>query len=143
MLGVEADSFLPNQQRDRCNFARQCETRHLRPHPFGNQSSVKLLERPGLGGSDDGCSLEDIFELVVMIAVEPAQRDLLLRYFVLSIKGCSFLEGLRRTLKTYSARGTLLYCVHLKSTWIGYIWITLLQTSIRRHFTIGKITVIH
>jgi hypothetical protein len=32
------------------------------------------------------------------------------RYLVLVIKGCSFLEGLRRTLKTYSKRGPL-YCV--------------------------------
>src|ERR1700693_2734241 len=42
MLGVEADSFLPNDQRDRCNFARQCQACHLQPHPLGNQSRVLL-----------------------------------------------------------------------------------------------------
>src|ERR1700687_2012260 len=80
MLGVERDSFLPNDQRDRCNFACQCETRHLRPDSLGHQSSVKLLERPGLGGGDDGCALENVFELVIVIAVETAQRYLLFRW---------------------------------------------------------------
>src|ERR1700682_6236259 len=80
MLGVEADSFLPNDQRDRCNFAGQRETRHLRPDSLGHQSSVKFLERPGLGGGYDGFALENVFELVIVIAVEPAQRYLPLRW---------------------------------------------------------------
>src|SRR5450432_3063141 len=39
-------------------------------------------------------------------------------YLVLVIKGCSFLEGLSRTLKTYSKRGALLYCVRLPVKWV-------------------------
>ena len=78
MLGVEADSSLPDDQRDCSDFARQRETRHLWPDPLGNQSSVKLLEGPGLGGGDDGCPLENVFQFVIVIAVEPAQRYLLL-----------------------------------------------------------------
>ena len=85
MLGVEADSFLPNDQRNRSDLPRQGQARHLWPHPFGNQSSVKLLERPGLGGGDDGCALENVFEIVIVIAVEPAQRYLLLRGLQLPI----------------------------------------------------------
>ena len=74
MLGVEADSFLPDDQNDRCNFARQRQTRHLRPDALGHQGIVKFLERSGFAGRDDGCALEDIFEIVIVIAVEPAQR---------------------------------------------------------------------
>ena len=46
---------------------------------FGHQSNVKFLERPGLAGGEDRCALEDFFQFVVVIAVEPAQRDLSLR----------------------------------------------------------------
>ena len=73
MLGVEGNSFLPDDQRDRCNFARQRKSRHLRTDALGHQSRVKFLERPGLGGGDVGCSLENIFQLVIVVAVELAQ----------------------------------------------------------------------
>src|SRR5258706_14093651 len=46
-------------------------------------------------------------------------------YLVLVIKWCSFLEGLSRTLKTYSKRGTL--------------YIALSQSSILRHRTAGSL----
>src|ERR1019366_6053881 len=85
MLSVEADSFLPDDQNDRCNFACQRETRHLRADSLGNQGCVKLLERPRLGGSDDGCALENVFEIMIVIAVEPAQRYLLLGWLQLPI----------------------------------------------------------
>ncbi len=75
MLGVERDSFLPNDQSDGRNFACQGETRHLRPDSLGHQGRVEFLERPRLGGGDDGCALENIFQLVIVIAVEPPQRN--------------------------------------------------------------------
>ena len=79
MFGVEAYSFLPDDQRDRCNFARQRQASHLRPHPFGNESSIELLERASLGGGEGRGTLEQVLEIVIMIAVEPAKRYLLLR----------------------------------------------------------------
>jgi hypothetical protein len=85
MLGVEVDSSLPDDQRDRCNLARQSEPRHLRSDSLGHQSIVKLLERSGFGGGDDGCALEDVFEIMIVIAVEPAQRYLPLRWSQLPI----------------------------------------------------------
>jgi hypothetical protein len=36
MFGVETDSFLPNEQSDRRNLARQGEPRHRRFHSSGN-----------------------------------------------------------------------------------------------------------
>src|SRR5579863_539485 len=79
MLGVERNSFLPNDQSDRRNFACQGQPCHLRPNALGHQSRVKFLERAGLGGSDDGCALENVFQFVIVIAIEPAQRDRPLR----------------------------------------------------------------
>jgi hypothetical protein len=55
MFGVEAHSFLPNNQRNGCNLPRQGQTRHLRTDPLGHQRSVKLLKRTGLGRGH-GCS---------------------------------------------------------------------------------------
>ena len=72
MLGVEADSFLPDQQSDRSDLARQGQARHLRSDSFGHQSSVELLERPGLGGGEDGRTLEDVLQFVIVVAIEPA-----------------------------------------------------------------------
>src|ERR1700730_11697644 len=43
MFGVEAHSFLPDNQCDGCNLPRQSQTRHLRTDPLGHQRSVKLL----------------------------------------------------------------------------------------------------
>src|SRR2546427_5645519 len=37
-------------------------------------------------------------------------------------RGCSFLEGLRRTLQTYSKRGALLYCVGFSECGPGAAW---------------------
>jgi hypothetical protein len=79
-LGVEADSFFPEEQRDRSDLARQGQASHLRPDSIAHQSRVKLLERPGLGGGDEGCALEDVFEIVIVIAVQPPLRYLLLRW---------------------------------------------------------------
>src|SRR5580658_8092686 len=58
MLGVERDSFLPDEQSDRGDFARQRQPRHLRPDALGYQSRVEFLERARLGSGDDGYALE-------------------------------------------------------------------------------------
>src|SRR5580698_1599560 len=50
--GVEAYSFLPDDQDDRCDFACQGQPCHLRLYSFADLSIVKLLERPCLGGGN-------------------------------------------------------------------------------------------
>ena len=72
--GVEAYSFLPDDQGDRCDFACQGQPCHLRLYPFADLSIVKLLERPGLGGGNCRGTLEQIFEIVIVILVESANR---------------------------------------------------------------------
>ena len=44
MFGVETCSFLPDDQSDRRDFARQGETSHRRFHAFGEQRAVELLK---------------------------------------------------------------------------------------------------
>ena len=68
MFGVETNSFLPNDQSDRRNLARQREPRHRRLHSSGYQSGVKFLERAGDGSGPDRGTLEDIFQIVIVIS---------------------------------------------------------------------------
>ena len=65
--GVEVDSFLPNGQRNRSDLARQRQARHLRLDPLGDQRIVKLLERTSLDSGDGRGTLEQIFEIVIVI----------------------------------------------------------------------------
>jgi len=84
ILGVETGSFLPEVQGDRRNLARQRQTGHLWTDALGQQGSIELLKRTRLVGSDDGRTLEQIFQIVIMIGVEPANRDLFVRPVELS-----------------------------------------------------------
>src|ERR1017187_1139741 len=72
MFGVEANSFLPNDQSDGRDLARQSEACHGWLHPSGHQSGVELLERAGDGSGPGRGSLEDIFQIVIVVGVEPA-----------------------------------------------------------------------
>ena len=85
IVGVEAGSFLPDGQSNDGDLARQGQTRHLWFDPLGHQRIVKLLERSGLGSSDGRSALVEILQIVVVIAIHPANRHLLLRALELSI----------------------------------------------------------
>ena len=79
LFSVETRSFLPHDQSDRGDLARQSQTRHLRLHPFGNESVIEPLERALDSRGANGCTLEDIFQIVVMVFVQPADGQGLLR----------------------------------------------------------------
>src|SRR6266853_3069401 len=81
ILGVEAHSFLPYDQYDGGNLSRQGQACHLRSHPFGHQGRVEFLERTGFDGSDGGGTLKQILQIVIAVAVESANRNLLLGSF--------------------------------------------------------------
>src|ERR1700677_308782 len=85
MLDVEACSFLPNGQSDGRHLARQGQTRHLRPHSLGQQAFVKLLERSGLGSGHRGSTLEQVLQIVIVIAIQPTNRSRLFRALQLSL----------------------------------------------------------
>src|ERR1700730_546594 len=70
MFGVEIRSFLPDNQRDRCNLPRQGETSHRWFRPLGEQRLVEIVERSRGDAGHGGRTLENILEIVVMILVE-------------------------------------------------------------------------
>src|SRR5580700_1867586 len=71
MFGVETDSFLPNDQSDGCDLARQRETRHRHLHSFGEQSGVEILKGSWYDTGQGGRTFEDVFQIMVMVGVEP------------------------------------------------------------------------
>src|ERR1700691_6410916 len=85
MFGVETDSFLPDDQSDSRDLARQSEARHRWFHPLGHQSGMELVERSGDGSGPSRGTLEDIFQIVIVIGVEPANGQEFLGAFQLSL----------------------------------------------------------
>src|ERR1700693_1058441 len=76
-LGVEVFSFLPQSQRNGCNLARPCETRHGVLDAFGQRSLVEILEWSGLHTRPGGGSFEQPFQIMVVILVQAAYEPLL------------------------------------------------------------------
>src|SRR5882724_7270625 len=72
VCSVETHSFLPHDQSDGGDLACQGQTRHRWLHLFSNQRHVELLERPDDSCRPNGRTLEDIFQIVVVVFVEPA-----------------------------------------------------------------------
>ena len=78
MFCVETNSFLPNEQSDGRDLACQGEPRQMRLHASGDAVLVKALERSSGGRRSCRRTLEDIFQIVIMVDVEPANgQDLL------------------------------------------------------------------
>src|SRR5580700_3657595 len=90
MLGVETNSFLPNQQSDGRDLARQGEACHGWLHPSGHQSGVELLERSRDGSGPGRGTLEDIFQIVIVVGVETANGQELLAAFQLALHDSVF-----------------------------------------------------
>src|SRR5215472_10750071 len=66
MFRIETRSFLPNQQSDRRNLARQSKPGHVRLHSPRHASFVKVLERPAVTSRPGGCALEDVFQIMIV-----------------------------------------------------------------------------
>src|ERR1700731_4330120 len=75
IVGVETYLLLPNDQRDRGNLPRQGQARHRGLPSLSQQSLVEIVERSSSGAGSHSCSLENIFEVVVVIRIETAQCD--------------------------------------------------------------------
>ena len=85
MLGVEAHSFLPDDQGNSRHLARQSQTRHFRPDSLSHQRIVKLFERAGLGSGHGGSTLKYILQFMIVIAIQPTNRGRFLRALQLSL----------------------------------------------------------
>src|SRR5271165_6992608 len=85
MFGVETHSFLPNDQSDGRDLARQSESRHRWLHPSRYETDVELLKRSTDGSSPSRRTLEDIFQIVIVVGVEPANNQEFLGAFQLAL----------------------------------------------------------
>jgi len=64
--------FLPNQQSDGCDLARQGQARHRWFHAAGQASLVEFLKRSDGSSRSCGRALKDIFQIMIVIFVQSA-----------------------------------------------------------------------
>src|SRR5207245_2987284 len=95
MFWVETNSFLPNEQSGGRDLTRQGEARQMRLHASGDAGLVKVLEGSHGRGGSRRCTLEDIFQIVIMVDVEPADGQDLLGAFQLATDEAIFPTGVR------------------------------------------------
>src|ERR1022692_692917 len=91
--GAQTCSFLPDDQSDRRDLARQSETSHRHFHPFGEQRGVEILKGSGCNASQGGRTLEDVFQIMVMVGVEPSDSQHFFGTLQLSIQETIFGAG--------------------------------------------------
>src|SRR6202030_2126885 len=70
LFGVETFLLLPKCPSNSRDLARQRQTSHLRLHPLGQQSRVKIVEWPRATAGPGGRTLEDLFHGMVVISVQ-------------------------------------------------------------------------
>ena len=93
MFCVETNSFLPNVQSDGRDLARQGQPRQVRLHASGDAGLVKVLEGSCCRGSSRRCTLEDIFQIVIMVDVQAADGQNFLGAFELATNDAVFTAG--------------------------------------------------
>src|SRR5580765_7523694 len=90
MFSVETNSFLPNEQSDGRDLARQGQARHRWFQTAGDASLVEFLKRSGRSSRSRGSTLEDIFQIVIVIFVQSADGHCFLRAFQLTANEAIF-----------------------------------------------------
>src|SRR6476646_370057 len=90
MFSVETNSFLPNEQSDGRDLARQGQARHRWFQTAGNARLVESLKRSGRSSRSRGSTLEDIFQIMIMIFVQSADGHSFLRAFQLAANDAVF-----------------------------------------------------
>ena len=106
MFGVETCSFLPDDQCDRGNLPRQGEASHRWLHPLGKQSLAKMVKRSTGNASHCGGTLEDIFEVVVMVRIQSPKLLRFLGALQLSFDIAVLRTVVRLQSKTAGVRGS-------------------------------------
>src|SRR4029077_10154568 len=71
LFDVETFLLFPKCQGDGRDLARQCQTRHLRLHPFGQQTRVEMVEGSPATAGPGGGPLASLFHLMVVISIQP------------------------------------------------------------------------
>lgn len=84
MFSVETHSFLPDQQSDRGNLPGQRQTRHRWLHATRHHGRVEILQRSGGDRRTRSRALENILQIVIVISIQPTDRNRSLRSLDLS-----------------------------------------------------------
>ena len=72
--------LLPDDQCDGGNLPRQGQARHRGFPPLSKQMLIEIVERPIAAAADSGgCTLENIFEVVIVILIQATKRYRFLR----------------------------------------------------------------
>jgi hypothetical protein len=69
LFRVEMCSFLPDDERDRCNLSRQGEASHCWLHAFREQALVEVVERSLPAAGHIRRTLEDHFHIMIVILI--------------------------------------------------------------------------
>ena len=69
IVGVETYLLLPHDQGDRGNLPRQSQARHRRLPSLGEQIVIEIAQWSGRSASSHRCTLENIFEIVVVVLI--------------------------------------------------------------------------
>src|ERR1700739_4689986 len=78
--GVEMYLLLPDDQCDRGNLPRQGQARHRGFPPLSKQMLIEIVEWPIAAAADSsGCSLKNIFEVVIVVLIQATKRYWFLR----------------------------------------------------------------
>src|SRR5438128_5439473 len=85
LLGVEAFSFLPNAQGNGGDLARQRQARHGGLQAFGQQAFIELTERAVDNAGRRRRTLKQVFQIVIVVAVESADEHRFLGAHQLSV----------------------------------------------------------
>src|SRR5208283_1210161 len=68
-------SSLPNPQTDGCDLAGQGETSHFWLHSFSQQTVIEIMERAGITTGPASRSFEQVFQIMIVVAVEATQLN--------------------------------------------------------------------
>ena len=71
--------LLPDDQCDRGNLPRQGQVRHRGFPPLSKQMLIEIVERPTAAADSGGCTLENIFEVVIVVLIQATKRYRFLR----------------------------------------------------------------
>src|SRR5215469_8647355 len=93
MFGVETYLLLPDDQSDGGDLACQGESCQMRLHSSSDASFVEILQGSSCGSGSRGRTLEDIFQIVIMVEVQPADGQGLFGAFQLATDKAVFPAG--------------------------------------------------
>src|SRR6202162_5110317 len=73
LFGVETFLLLPKCQSNGRDLARQRQTRHLRLHPFVEQTHIELAKRSPATAGPGGRALANLFHLMFVVPIETTE----------------------------------------------------------------------